>query len=87
VPPLEAMALGIPVVASDIPALRETTGDGGAILVAPGDIDAIADALRRAVCDESVRVGAERDGPAHARRYRWSTTAARVRDALELAAG
>ena len=86
VPPLEAMALGLPVVASDIPALRETAGGGGALLVPPNDLDQIAEALRRAVGDVAFRAQALRDGPAHARRFRWSTTASRVRDALERAA-
>lgn len=34
---LEAMALALPVVASDIPAIREVTGSEAALLVAPGD--------------------------------------------------
>ncbi len=85
VPPLEAMALGVPVVASDIPALRETAAGGGAILVPPGDVAQIADALRRAACDEAVHERARREGPPHARTFRWSTTASQVRVALERA--
>lgn len=37
-PAVEAMSRGVPVVASDIPALREVTG-GAAVLVGPDDID------------------------------------------------
>jgi glycosyltransferase involved in cell wall biosynthesis len=44
-PPLEALACGTPAVASDIPALRESTA-GAVRLVAPGDIDAWSTALR-----------------------------------------
>jgi glycosyltransferase involved in cell wall biosynthesis len=44
-PALEALACGIPVVASDIPVLREVTG-GLAQYVPVGDIDALAAALR-----------------------------------------
>ena len=40
-PPIEAMACGCPVVASDIPALRERCGDA-AIYCDPYDIDSIA---------------------------------------------
>ncbi|AGS35384.1 glycosyltransferase [Corynebacterium maris DSM 45190] len=42
--PLTAQALGIPVVASDLPALREVTG-GLARYVAPDDSEALAEAL------------------------------------------
>ncbi len=43
---IEAMAAGLPVVASDIPALREVVElQGNAILVPPADPDALADAL------------------------------------------
>jgi glycosyltransferase involved in cell wall biosynthesis len=43
---LEAMASGCPVVASDIPPLREVLGDTG-ILFTPGNHLALADSLRR----------------------------------------
>jgi glycosyltransferase involved in cell wall biosynthesis len=47
-PPLEALAAGTPVVAADIPAVREVTAPvvGTAIrLVPPADVDRLADAL------------------------------------------
>jgi glycosyltransferase involved in cell wall biosynthesis len=43
-PPLEAMAAGVPVVASDLPAVREATG-GLVRLVPPGAPDPLAEAL------------------------------------------
>jgi glycosyltransferase involved in cell wall biosynthesis len=45
-PALEALACGTPVVASDLPALREVLGDQ-AELVPPGDPAALADAIAR----------------------------------------
>ena len=45
-PPLEAMAAGVPVVASDTPAVAEVTG-GAALLAHPDDPRAWAQALRR----------------------------------------
>jgi glycosyltransferase involved in cell wall biosynthesis len=49
-PALEALACGTPVVAADLPALREVLGDR-AELVPPADADALADALARVLAD------------------------------------
>jgi glycosyltransferase involved in cell wall biosynthesis len=44
--PLEAMLLGVPVVCSDLPALRELMDDGSkGRLYVPGDVSGLADAL------------------------------------------
>ena len=51
-PVLEAMACGTPVVASDLPALRELVGDAG-VLVDPNDVDALAEAVHKILDDES----------------------------------
>ena len=45
-PPLEAFALGCPVIAADVPGAREQMGDA-AILVAPTASEGIAEAVRR----------------------------------------
>ncbi len=50
-PPLEAMACGVPVVVSDIPVLREVTGGLGSY-VPVGDVHALATALRTALADD-----------------------------------
>jgi glycosyltransferase involved in cell wall biosynthesis len=42
--PLEAALHGTPAIVSDLPVFRETLGDG-ALFVAPGDVDALAQAL------------------------------------------
>jgi glycosyltransferase involved in cell wall biosynthesis len=49
-PALEALACGTPVVAADLPALREVLGDQ-AELVAPGDAAALAGALAKVLGD------------------------------------
>lgn len=52
----EAMANGLPVVASDLPAMREVLGDSEAgLLVPPGNHDAYAEAIRRLAMDAGLR--------------------------------
>jgi glycosyltransferase involved in cell wall biosynthesis len=53
-PPLEAMAAGTPVVASDTAAIPEVCGDA-ALLVDPTSVDAIADGLVRVSTDDDER--------------------------------
>ena len=59
--PLEAMACGLPVVASTAPALREVL-DGAALLVQPQDVAGLAEAMAAALGDEPRRVGAAAGG-------------------------
>lgn len=52
--PLEAMACGRPVVAFDVGGVRQSVGTGGAAggaIVAPGDLDALANALAERLAD------------------------------------
>ena len=74
---LEAMARGCPVVASDIPALREISGEG-AMLVPPTDSGAWTEAIREVVTDDRVREDLRRRGSELVRRYSWDETARRV---------
>jgi glycosyltransferase involved in cell wall biosynthesis len=87
-PPLEAFAAGVPVVASDIPTTRETIGGepGLARLVPADDTEALAAALQ-----------ADWDGPGEAEhrerrravaaRYTWTATAELTRQAYTRAVG
>lgn len=47
----QALAAGVPLVTADTPATRELLGDERAVLVPPGDPDALAGALRRLASD------------------------------------
>lgn len=73
-PVLEAMACGCPVVASDIPPIREVTA-GTALLFAPGDADALANALRDFVCSSSLRDSLGAEGLARAKEFSWDHSA------------
>ncbi|WP_307506093.1 glycosyltransferase [Clavibacter sp. B3I6] len=85
--PLEAMASGVPVVASAVGGLTDSVVDGvTGILVPPRDPAAIADALEALHADPARRrrLGrAGRDRMEHG--YSWSTVAARTADAYRSA--
>lgn len=73
-PPLEAMAVGVPVVASTAGALLEVLGDS-ARLVDTGDGDALAAALTEVLDDEGTRATLVRRGHARVAAYSWDRCA------------
>ncbi len=86
-PALEALAAGLPVVASAAPALRETVGDAG-IVVEDAEPASLADALERVLGDAPLRGALVAKGCARARTLSWERTAAAVRAVyVELGAG
>ncbi|WP_370946756.1 glycosyltransferase family 4 protein [Amycolatopsis sp. cg5] len=83
-PILEAMACDVPVVCTDIPVLREVSGDCAG-LVPYDDVDALAEALRTAVSDPHV-VTTSAARRTHAAGFTWRHTAARTIKAYQRAA-
>lgn len=73
-PPLEAMACGAPVVASNRSSLPEVVGDAG-VLVDPLDIPVLAGAIHRVVSDDALREGLRAQGLARAKGFTWERTA------------
>jgi glycosyltransferase involved in cell wall biosynthesis len=73
-PPLEALACGVPVVAADLPALREVLG-GHAAFVDPRAPDALAAALAKALADDG-GPDARAARRAHAAGFTWAGCAA-----------
>jgi glycosyltransferase involved in cell wall biosynthesis len=72
----EALAAGRAIVASDLPSTREVLHDGEtALLVPPGDVDALASALRRLAGDRELREGLARRAWDEAPRYSWDARA------------
>jgi glycosyltransferase involved in cell wall biosynthesis len=74
-PPLEAAAHGTPAVVSDLPCFAETLGDA-ALRVAPGDADALAQALLRIAGDDALRARLGAAARERAAAYTWERAAA-----------
>lgn len=80
----EALAHGLPLIASTGGAAVETVPDEAAIKVPPGDAAVLSQALRRAVTDSGLRARlAEAAWAAGQRLPRWSDTAGRVAGVLK----
>src|SRR6185503_7483994 len=73
-PPLEAMACGVPVVCSNATSLPEVVGEAG-LLVPPQDVPAWTEALGRLLDDANLRVELRARGLARARLYTWEQSA------------
>jgi glycosyltransferase involved in cell wall biosynthesis len=73
-PVLEAMACGCPVITSTTTSIPEVAGDA-AVLVDPHDTDALAEALRAVLRDESLRRDLRAKGLARARQFSWERNA------------
>lgn len=84
-PVLEAMTLGVPVVASNRGALPEVLGDAGP-LVNPDNPDEIAAGMARVLDDEAYRSVCASKGALRARQFNWPRTARLVYDVYRQAA-
>jgi phosphatidylinositol alpha-mannosyltransferase len=76
---VEAMAAGVPVVASDIAGYREVVRDGvDGLLVPPGDPNALAAAIRRVLSEPELAATLRAAGRARAKAFSWQVVAPRV---------
>jgi glycosyltransferase involved in cell wall biosynthesis len=85
IPPLEAMACGAPVIATRTGAIEDYAGDA-AILIEPGDRDALRDAMLRLIGDAILRRELRARGPERAVHYRWDGSARTMTELLREAA-
>jgi glycosyltransferase involved in cell wall biosynthesis len=85
-PVLEALAHGVPVVASNTTSLPEIVGDAG-LLVDPLDEAAIGAALVRVLADAPLRARLAVAGPERAAHFSWERCARETLAVLEGAAG
>jgi len=82
---LEAMACGLPVVASNTTSIPEVVGDAG-FLCDPHDVDGLAAALRRVLDDSALAGGLRARGYERAAAFTWERTAEGLSAAIAAAA-
>ncbi len=81
-PALEAMAAGVPVIASQRGSIPEVVGDAG-ILIDPDQPQALSRALASLLADDTLWQNLRERGCARARQFTWAQTARDVRRAYE----
>ncbi|WP_354587052.1 glycosyltransferase family 4 protein [Janibacter sp. UYMM211] len=86
--PIEAMAIGRPVIASDLPALAEIVeAPGSGVLVPAGDVDALAQAVDRLARDRDLRGDLGLHGRLFAETRTWSALAHRYEELYRTLSG
>lgn len=73
-PPLEAMALGVPTLIADVEPMRSTCGEG-ARAFSPRDANALARELERIMHSGALRQAMSERARSHAANYRWRDVA------------
>jgi len=73
-PPLEAMASGVPVLTGNRASLPEVVGNAG-VMVDPYDVEAIAEGLKRLIEDDALRADLREKGLKRAVLFSWDKTA------------
>ncbi len=82
----EYLTMGRPIIASDLPAIREVLApDVSALLVPPGDADALAEAIARLAADPVLSARLAQGAGALAPQYTWTRRAERLEAAFAAA--
>jgi phosphatidyl-myo-inositol alpha-mannosyltransferase len=83
---VEALAAGLPVVASDIPGYREVIHDGvDGLLAPPSDHEAVASAIARVLRESTLARELSRAGRERAREFSWDVVTPRIEAVYERA--
>ena len=85
-PPLEAMACGVPVLAANVTSLPEVIGNAG-VLFHPHDVDGLCEALHEVVTDRKRHDELARHSVQQAATFSWRRTAERYLDAFHCGLG
>jgi glycosyltransferase involved in cell wall biosynthesis len=78
----EYVVLGVPVVCSDLPTLREHFSDEEVLFFEPGSSHALAEALEEVASDREAALRRARSARIRYESYRWPVSARRYVDAL-----
>lgn len=78
-PILEAMSCGVPVVTSNVSSIPEVAGDS-VVYCNPYEVESIAEAMEKALTDESLQRRLSMLGKERAQLFSWEKTAAQTRD-------
>ncbi len=78
---MEAQSVGVPVITTDVPGLRETTG-GHALLLKEVTPEAIADAMQQIAEDRELHRTLSEAGPEFMKQFSWERTARATLDTL-----
>lgn len=81
-PPLEAMSVGVPVAASDIPSLKEILGDSAAFFD-PKDSENMASVISDLIDSKEKRLSLIEKGTEHIKRYSWQKMAVAIQTIYE----
>ena len=81
IPPLEAMACGVPVVTSNVTAIPEVVGDT-ALLVDPSNVEEIAHAMYQVLTDSILAADLSHKGRKQAEKWSWTNSAQRYLNAV-----
>jgi phosphatidylinositol alpha-mannosyltransferase len=85
---VEAMAAGLPIVASAIPGYDEVVRDGReGLLVPPGDPRALADGVERVLSDPELALRLRQAGSRRAEEFDWERLAERIEKVYERTLG
>jgi len=78
----EYMAAGVPIVASDLPSLREVLNENNAVLVKPGDPLALAEGLEKLLKNSDFSVKIAEQAKVEVQKYTWQNRARRILDEI-----
>jgi len=78
-PPLEAMACGVPVIASEVSSLPEVVGDTG-LLINPHDDEGLAQAIQKMITDSDIRQQLSQKALARSAEFTWDKCARQTVD-------